>query len=175
MNQWLTSDLHFWHRNVITYCNRPWGSVEEMNEGLIEKWNQNVRDNDLVTVLGDFAMASAGRIAEIVPRLRGHKVLVMGNHDWNYKEKRWLEWGFERVHMGTIRVDKMLLNHFPYRGQQHDQRYFDAMPEDKGEILLHGHVHNAWKRKGRMLNVGVDQWDYRPVNLAEILAQLRWQ
>jgi calcineurin-like phosphoesterase family protein len=78
---WFTSDLHFFHKNVIGFCNRPWTSVEEMNEGLIKNWNDRVRKTEQVYVLGDFLFGGSSRLREIVPRLNGQKTLVRGNHD----------------------------------------------------------------------------------------------
>lgn len=47
-----TGDLHFGHFNAIKYDCRPWPDVETMAEGLIERWNARVQDDDLVYVLG---------------------------------------------------------------------------------------------------------------------------
>ena len=44
----VTSDTHFSHVNIIKYCNRPYASVEEMNNALIDNWNSVVKNDDLV-------------------------------------------------------------------------------------------------------------------------------
>lgn len=36
---WFTSDTHFFHDKVVEYSQRPFAGVEEMNEGLIARWN----------------------------------------------------------------------------------------------------------------------------------------
>jgi calcineurin-like phosphoesterase family protein len=78
---YFTSDHHFWHTNIIKYCNRPFVSVEEMNEALIQNWNDLVLPEDEVYYLGDFSMAA--RPVEIyTSRLNGIKYLVPGNHDF---------------------------------------------------------------------------------------------
>ena len=51
---YFSSDHHFFHANVIRYCNRPFGSVQEMNEALILNWNKTVTNDDIVYHLGDF-------------------------------------------------------------------------------------------------------------------------
>ena len=68
---------------------------------------------------------------------------------------------------------RVLLCHFPYRGdsQEHD-RFPDARPIDKGEWLLHGHVHDRWSQNGRMINVGVDANDFAPVSETVLAHQL---
>ena len=77
---WFTSDLHFGHQNIIKFCNRPWKTVEEMNEGLIANWNSVVKDDDIVFDLGDFAFAPNSKWKEILSRLNGIHYLILGNH-----------------------------------------------------------------------------------------------
>lgn len=81
-----TSDHHFGHQNIISYCARPWDSVEEMTEGLVEAWNETVHPDDLVYYLGDFAMGRIDDTLPIVGRLNGTKLLVPGNHDRCWRE-----------------------------------------------------------------------------------------
>ena len=81
MNTYVVSDTHFNHENVIRYSNRPYASVEEMNEALIANWNNVVKPEDVVICLGDFALGNKDDIPGIVARLNGMKILVRGNHD----------------------------------------------------------------------------------------------
>lgn len=108
MSIFLTSDTHFYHKNVIRYCNRPFTKnlenflkdaesigfedqikkglaidkdVEEMNNAMVENWNRIVGPDDTVYHLGDFAMA-ARAVEVFTPRLNGKKILIMGNHDF---------------------------------------------------------------------------------------------
>lgn len=177
MTRFFTADLHLGHRNIIEYCSRPFLDVDEMNAALVDRWNETVGDEDEVIVLGDVAM---GRISETLPlvgRLRGRKVLLAGNHDrcWQGHRQgveaatvRYLDAGFDEIWQGQVEVQldgmAVLACHFPYRGdsQDHD-RYVEHRPVDRGAWLLHGHVHERWRSSGRMINVGVDVWDYRPV------------
>lgn len=76
-----TSDTHFGHANIIRFCKRPFENVEEMNEVLIENWNKVVSDDDTVFHLGDFAFGGSNVWKEIIPRLKGHINLIIGNHD----------------------------------------------------------------------------------------------
>jgi calcineurin-like phosphoesterase family protein len=86
----MTSDLHFFHANIIKYSNRPFldsdgnPNVETMNEGIISNWNEVVSKGDRVYILGDVAMggkSKAPKLAEYLRRLNGEKFLVPGNHD----------------------------------------------------------------------------------------------
>jgi len=187
MSVWFTADLHFGHGNVIDYSGRPFADAAEMDDALIERWNAVVDPADTVWVLGDVAL---GRIADTLPLvdlLNGHKLLLAGNHDrcwaghgsradgWT---ERYLDAGFAEIHQGTRRFEideqRVLACHFPYRGDSHDHdRYVEQRPVDTGEWLLHGHVHERWRQRGRMINVGVDVWDYRPVSEAELATVIR--
>jgi calcineurin-like phosphoesterase family protein len=175
--RFFTADLHLGHRNIISYCGRPFAGVDAMNRALVERWNDTVAPGDEVLVLGDFAM---GRIAETLPlvaELHGYKVLLAGNHDrcWaghgrsvERETERYLEAGFDDIRQGVMRVEvggiDVLACHFPYEGDSQDSdRHVAHRPPDRGEWLLHGHVHEKWRTRGRMINVGVDVWDFRPV------------
>lgn len=178
MNTWFTSDTHFWHANVIEFCKRPFSSVEEMNEALIQNWKYLVRPEDHVYVLGDFAMTGPTKIEPIMKRLNGHKFLIRGNHDWHMRYRRWLMMGFEMVTDNTSMIAgnvPLLLSHFPFKQSVDvDDRYVERRISDDGKsILLHGHVHCSYKQKGRMVNVGTDVWSYAPVHLDELLALVK--
>lgn len=183
--RWWTSDLHFGHANIISYSGRPFADTAEMDAALVSAWNHVVAASDEVWVVGDVAM---GRIAEnlsLVGQLAGRKVLVPGNHDrcWAGQPKgsrRWLtayhEAGFADIVEGPVAVTigstRVLVDHFPYRGDsQAQERYLAYRPPDRGEWLLHGHVHDRWRQSCRQINVGVDAWGGGPVNDATI-AQL---
>ena len=75
------ADLHFDDENILAYDNRPFLSVSEMNEAMIERWNRVVGKDDLTWILGDFCMGGAERWAAMLDRLNGRKALIVGNHD----------------------------------------------------------------------------------------------
>ena len=76
------ADLHFDYNSIIPYDNRPFDSVEQMNETLISNWNHTVTDpEDLTWILGDFCRVDAGRWRSVLSRLNGRKALIVGNHD----------------------------------------------------------------------------------------------
>jgi calcineurin-like phosphoesterase family protein len=179
----LTSDSHFGHFNVIKYCNRPFTTVEEMNEALIANWNAVVGQEDIVFHLGDFSFHER-YVEEFLSRLNGYKFLILGNHDKPHPankgktDKKFAEWvakykslGFEDVlvkHTIVCQNHTFSLCHLPYNDpedvQQANQtivRYVNHRPEDDGTPQLCGHVHDRWltKRSSKgtvMVNVGVD-------------------
>lgn len=182
MTTWFTADHHFGHTNIIRYCDRPFTDVDAMNRTLIERWNERVETGDDVWVLGDFALGKIDETLPIAGQLHGRKVLITGNHDrcWaghgrraGQWEERYLEAGFAEVRHGTITIEldgvDVLACHFPYRGDSQERdRYVEQRPADRGRWLLHGHIHERWRQRGRMINVGVDAWAYRPVSAAEL-------
>lgn len=179
-NTWYTSDLHLGHANIITYSARPFRSVKEMNDALIERWNDVVSADDTVWVLGDVALGKIAKTLPLVSLLKGTKRLVPGNHDrcWPGHRKGVEAWRrrYEDVglivHSEIVRRGEWLLSHLPYEGDSHDDDRFERRrPVDDGRVLLHGHVHERWRVNGRMINVGVDVWDFTPVSEARV-AQL---
>jgi len=180
MTVWFTADLHLGHANILGYCRRPFRDVATMNDELIGRWNDTVSDADTVWVLGDVALGPIDRTLALVHRLAGHKLLLAGNHDrcwagYGPKGKAWTARyataGFEEIHQGEVALTidgagvEVAASHFPYRGDSHDDdRYPEHRPVDRGGWLLHGHVHDRWRQRGRMINVGVDAWEYRPVS-----------
>jgi len=178
MTTWFTADLHLGHANIIGYCHRPFADVATMDEELIDRWNRTVGPTETVWVLGDVALGQIDHTLAEVSKLTGRKHLVAGNHDrcWAGHGRRSQQWidryidaGFEEVHQGQVGLEvdgvPVAACHFPYRGDSHDHdRYLDHRPADRGGWLLHGHVHDRWRQSGRMINVGVDAWDYQPVS-----------
>lgn len=167
-NIFFTSDTHFCHSNVIKYCKRPFSSIEEMDEALINNWNSVVGPNDYVFHLGDFCFGGSDKWKQIISKLNGHIILIKGNHDHMSKS---MESMFEYVsYQMYIEIDKcrIYLNHYPFLTY--------AGPYKKAPIYqLFGHVHSnknmTGKDKGRLnllfptqYDVGVDNNNYTPVS-----------
>ncbi len=177
---WFTSDQHYGHRNIIDYSSRPFADVEEMTRELVARHNAAVGVHDTVWHLGDFSLDER-LVPKVLPLLNGRHRLVSGNHDRCHPchkkhqsaVRKYLHFGFEtvstEVHMGP-----WLLCHLPYVGDSaNEPRYPEWRPKDEGKWLLHGHVHELWKTRDRMINVGVDQWGYAPVHLSTLEALAR--
>ena len=173
--QWFTSDHHFGHNNVINYCDRPFLSADHMDQEMIAKWNQMIKPKDTVWYLGDFSFRSKAKSIEILNILNGTKILVKGNHDGS--NNRMKEIGFSSViqsakieisaNKGRIKFE-VNLSHYPYRyvgsNKEHQERFHDRRLDDNGKFLLCGHIHEKWRTKQRMINVGVDVWNFFPVS-----------
>ena len=84
---YFTSDLHLGHNNIIRLCNRPFASLEEMDEALIGNWNRVVTNGDTVYVIGDLMFRMQAHPAEVLQHLKGKKHLVLGNHDKSWLNK----------------------------------------------------------------------------------------
>lgn len=185
VTDYFTADLHLGHENIIKYCDRPFSGVEEMNAAIVANWNAIVAPDDTVHVLGDVVMGRREETLLFIGQLTGHKILYPGNHDHCWyghgpralrHEAEYLEAGFEELRQGPIRTTlggrDVLLCHLPYRGDSRGtDRYREHRPVDQGLWLLHGHIHEKWRQRDRMINVGVDVWDFKPVGEA-ILASL---
>ena len=187
MTTYYTSDPHFGHLNIIRFCDRPFPGVPAMNARLVQLWNETVTDEDTVWVLGDVALGALDESLAHIARLAGHKILVPGNHDrcWEgdralrkgeveARERRraatrdrYLAAGFAEIHDRpdpvTVGGRSVALSHFPYEGDSHGaDRFVEYRPVDRGGWVVHGHVHNTWRQRGRQVNVGVDAWGGRP-------------
>ena len=178
VNIWFTSDLHFGHRNIMKFCNRPWETVEEMDKALINNWNSVVGKNDIVFDLGDFAFASNNKWKYILNQLNGHHYLILGNHDVSrYPGDKTMEL-FERVeHQMIVKIDDryVYLNHYPYLCYGGSYR-----GHDQAVWQLFGHVHSGPNDIGKdhdrlsmlfpyQYDVGIDNNNYYPVSWNQIV------
>ena len=165
------SDTHFNHKNIIKYCDRPFESVEQMNDILIKNWNEVVSNDDTIYHLGDFALGSRDLIINIVNKLNGNKYLIRGNHD-NWSASTYENFGFNVLKNAPIRLDeyKLILSHIPIPDTQ--------IP--KGFINIHGHIHNkklfeciekyepSKYSVEKHINISCDVTNFKPINLEEI-------
>lgn len=176
------SDIHLGHKNVLTYCNRPFKDLEEMREAFIKSWNDVVQDNDKVFCLGDFSL-NPKHSKEVVPLLKGEKYLVMGNHDAPFKKskrdrfiKEYHNDGWFNILENTfITIDKynIELSHFPFAAEPGDKlnndiRYVNCRPINTGQILLHGHLHCRYLKYNNMIDVGWDN-DFKLLSQYDII------
>lgn len=159
---WFTADTHFYHKNIIEYCNRPYINVEAMNEALIENWNKCVKPDDHIFHLGDFAFANEFLTREIIKRLNGRIHIVVGNHDAKQEEafKDYFE-TCERLQEIRVNAQTIVLCHFPLETWHW---------RNSGTWMLHGHEHGYRENlmQCKRMDVGVDPNGLRPVNIDEV-------
>lgn len=162
MNKWFISDTHFSHYNIIRYTGRPFQTVDEMNEKMIENWNASVEPDDTVFFLGDFGMGTSEFLTNLCGRLNGKKICIRGNHDGTPAKMHRI--GFTLVlESATIKVGRhdVELIHIPSQ-------------KSPAHFQLHGHVHEKRPNKlvDRQLNLSVEVWDYKPVSEKTIISLL---
>ena len=157
----LIGDLHFNHRNIIKYCSRPFNGVEDMNEQLIKNWNGVVGANDIVYVVGDFALCGKQKIIEIGQRLNGRKRLILGNHDQASIET-YRTAGFEFVYNHPIVLDDFhVISHEPMVG------FSPNMPF--ANIFAHVHDNPAYTDYSEQsFCVSAERIVYTPIDFEEI-------
>ena len=164
-----TSDLHFGHQNVIRFDHRPFVDVEEMDHVIIECWNARVQPDDTVYIVGDLCYRSQKGAEWYLRQLKGHKILILGNHDvpilQNKAALHYLE-GIEKMMHVKDGEYNICLCHFPileWNG------YF------RGSWHIYGHIHNRkeetyeiMKTRERALNAGCMINNYAPASFQEL-------
>lgn len=171
------SDMHFGHKNVLKFDGRPFETVEEMDEKIVENWNSRVTPDDTVYILGDGFWKNEENSVKLIQKLNGHKHLIRGNHDRVHGR---LKDYYESIEFYAEVNDNnrlVILSHYPMPFYK-NQRY--------GAVMLYGHVHNSlewimterFKREiwdnsipCRLINVGcmMSYMDYTPKTLEELL------
>jgi calcineurin-like phosphoesterase family protein len=161
---WMTSDLHFGHQNIISYCDRPFNNVSEQNDSLLQLLRK-ISENELVVFVGDMAMGNYEAGVEVMRMLPGRKILVVGNHDLTGSGKCRLadEEIFEVVvpflFWQGLKQTSVLVCHYPvapyfpftfnlinYHGHLH-QKVMDPVPEG----ISIKHINVGWDRTHSLL------------------------
>ena len=152
----LIGDTHFGHTKILEFESqaRPFATVEEHNEKLIENWNRVVKTKDTVWHLGDVLFGIEN--FDCVSRLNGYKHLIMGNHD-HYPMEEYQKY-FNKI-VGAHKLANYLLSHVPVHPSQ-KYRF-------KGNI--HGHMHSNKLDDPWYINVSAEQINLTPIELNELL------
>lgn len=177
MTIFFTSDQHFGHKNILTFGKgRPFSSVEDMQQGLIDKWNNKVKEEDTVYILGDFCWGfNSKKIKELMSQLNGKKILIAGNHDRlndYYKSASFQD--IFTYHEVQIDGERIILCHFPIA--EWNGYYY-------GAYHLYGHTHGTFnlaletlgreRPNGNCWDVGIDNNDFEPVSFDEIKDKIK--
>lgn len=186
-----TSDWHIGHANSIKFDNRPFKDLDHMHGVLINNYNAIVPKDGICYHLGDVGMSSIDTLKNVINKLNGTKVLVLGNHDGNVN--RMYNVGFDVVLYGAILYiagERVSLSHCPLKGVfredvkgmsnnkgdinwHGESRHHRFTIENNGQFHLHGHIHSNKengkpKVDGKQYDVGVPSNDYRPVSISKI-------
>ena len=155
------ADTHFGHDAIIRYENRPFKDTKNQEEYLIKNWNDVVKPEDTVYVLGDFGMSDSKEETERLCRmLNGNKILVMGNHDT--QEPEWYrQCGFKEASPWPIIYQGFwILSHEPL-----------YINENMPYANVYGHVHAnpTYKDVSRQsVCVCVERTEYKPISFEEL-------
>lgn len=156
---YFTADTHFGHSNIIKYCNRPFETIKEMDEILIENINKTVRSNDILWHLGDFCFKYQFKIEEYAERLNCKNIhIILGNHDKQLKKyscsllNHGIFKSIQNFFEGKINEQSMTLCHYAMRiwNKSH-----------YGAWQLYGHSHGTLEDNPNALSidVGIDtEW-----------------
>lgn len=173
MTRWFTSDLHFGHRNVIEYCDRPYKDIYEMDPAIVKQWNSQVKPEDEVYFLGDFGINKKKVFdKDLLDQLNGTKHIILGNHDFGFSrlhnQKQWESisnkyfaagWASVGVDVHFFTLKNGLdvhLSHLP-PSNDHDNRYSQFKQDyHEDDIYLHGHLHGHYRKKKNMIDVCFD-------------------
>ena len=172
------SDTHFGHANIMHYDNRPFTSVDEMDNKLIENWNKVVGKDDHVYICGDFCWDKEPRWIELLEKLNGQKTLIKGNHDITPQKSRRLFADVKEYKEIDDNGRKVVLSHYPIPcfknhfygwyhlyGHVHISFEYNMMEHDRYEM------ETLYTKPCEMYNVGcmLPYMNYTPRTLDEII------
>lgn len=145
--KYIVGDTHFgWDSMFNRVYSKTFSSMEDYERIFIENYNATVNNECIVIFLGD--IGKSDHVAKIIPRLNGHKWLILGNHDKEPKE--FYKGLFEEVFEYPIFVNKfVVLSHIP-------------IPVEPGVMNIHGHTHHVKLKSEWHMNVCPEQIGYKP-------------
>ena len=152
---YVTADLHLNHKGIIQFERTQFKTVEEHNSLIVGNWNDTVKKDDVVYVLGDVGFTPLDELRKWISSLNGHKYLVYGNHD-RFTNAQAYALGFEKTFVGPIYFnDKIILCHEP------------AMEglNNPYVIVVHGHIHNGKLSLSNYYNVNIARTGYKPMKM----------
>jgi calcineurin-like phosphoesterase family protein len=169
-NIFFTSDNHYFHDNIIKYCDRPFSGSLDMNAEMMSRWNSRVGPDDIGIFVGDISAGLKGRTEElrqIIQNLNGKKILIRGNHD--HQSIDWyVESGFLKVFDFFV-ASEVVICHFPLSSLA---RYgFDDKLFGQYRHIIHGHVHEKNVNFEGHFNVAADRHDFYPLLYTEVMPQ----
>ena len=165
MQYFFTADQHFGHKNIINFCSRPFSSIEEMDEILIDNHNAVVSPEDTVVHAGDFTLIrNKDRVyRDYVQRLNGKHVFLEGSHDYWLKGDKNVKniWGKEfadRVYVVVCHYAMRVWHRSHWNSWQ-----------------LYGHSHGQLSPVGKQHDIGVDNNAYHPISFDVLVEIMKYK
>jgi len=165
---WLISDTHFNHELILTFTQgglpvREFDNVEQMNQCMLDNWNETVKPNDTVIHCGDvlFGENKVDWLEANFAKLPGKKRLVLGNHD----NVKFLAPFFKDIQL-WITLPGIIATHTPLHAMilAETKRWGDYGPG----INVHGHIHSNPSPEGPYKCVCVEQINFTPIHIDEV-------
>jgi calcineurin-like phosphoesterase family protein len=166
------ADTHFFHQNIIEYCNRPFSSVDEMNQTLISNWNSVVKNkDDIVYFLGDFSFyTTEEKLKWLFSQLNGKIRFIVGNHDRLAQKKlrNYVEF-VKKCEIIRYNDKNIMLVHYPIFLEKYRDFCITCAPPIL-DVVFYAHVHDKLPKNepDNFVCLSVEQWNYRPVTIEEI-------
>lgn len=162
MEYFFTADEHYFHKNIIKYCNRPFSNVSEMNETIIKMHNSIVTNNDITIHAGDFSLGKKEETNEVIKQLNGNHIFLNGSHDYWLKGKQNIHEILEKnfFYEGTKEKFHIIVCHYCLRiwPRSHYNSWH-----------VYGHSHGSLQSIGKSHDVGVDNNNFSPVSLTKLI------
>jgi calcineurin-like phosphoesterase family protein len=159
---YLVGDFHFNHNNILKY--RPqFKTIEEHNQTIIDNFNKTIKKRDTVYFMGDIVFADEGM--EILKKLRycHKKILILGNHCFqHFKGDKFEAFKYFDEVVGSVKKKGCWLSHIPIHPD-----------ELRGSYCIHAHTHNCNLEDPRYFNTSLENIDYTPIDLMEVIKILK--
>lgn len=158
-NVYVWSDIHFGHKNIMKYAGRPYPSTGLMNECLVGNYLNVVQEYDIVIFGGDIGFMSDNATNELLRKLPGYKIQIIGNHDME-RDGKLKKLDFCERHLCLVvnhGDTQLLFTHYP----------LSTVPP--GCVNVHGHIHQHPAPSDRHVNICVEHTNYAPKLLKDML------
>lgn len=185
MNYYI-SDLHFCHANIIRFDERPFKNTFEMEQTIINNWNNKITKDDMVYILGDFCWGKEDDWLRILDQLNGAKVLIRGNHDLKHPTAK-LKSKFRKICDYEEIKDNgrtIIMSHYPilffnhsgnrnawhFCGHTHNRTSEEFKRQEYVWDLIKSRKED-YENKGHIINVGcmMDYINYTPQTSDELI------
>lgn len=163
MTIYFTSDSHLHHKSILKFTDRPYSTVDEMTNDMIQKWNDQVDDEDTIYHLGDLCLGNFEQTVDVLQQLKGKIILIKGNHDYSKHYKRINKLGLlHEYHEVGIALkyqkQQMWLTHYPFEIGLRPRKW-----------SVSGHIHEHENTWDNQINVGVDSPHFKHKPFGELI------